>query len=364
MNDLTAIRYCHNCVPLRRYSVPNNTVLFTLSSHLRDRKICEEIKNQHRMRKPCAGSYNTSPKSTATSPNGVYKNLEAQLEKVLRQSKQDLPKEISIQTRYRYYESMKKFLSFCAEKFRLQKIQKISNKHLEAYIKYRQENNITPKVIKQDLSGIRFFHRFSGSKIHLAPNKRFNLEATPPNNTDRAWTVNEYNKMLQIAHDLRRKDVIVAMHLAYHLGLRIHKCTRLTHEQIERAVEIGSIAVKGKGGKVRSVPLSSRTKKLLLWVSRELFYNEKAVLVAAEQKTHLAIKKIQSFIYRHRSKVVEKDKETKITLHGLRHLYAQEKYYEYLKTLSPHKARLAVAELLGHNRDEITLVYLPLEAKK
>lgn len=292
----------------------------------------------------------------------MYKNLEAQMEKVFREAVRDTRGTVSVKTHYRYRDSVKKFLGFCAERFRLQKVKKIGDKHVRAYIEWRRENGIREKTIKEDLSAIRFFHRYTGARRELAPNEVFGIGRTPQGGVDRAWTQGEYEKMLRLAEKLGRRDVVLTMRLARHAGLRIHECTRLSRSGAEEALRTGLLRVKGKGGKVREVPLRPEAAGVLREACKGLGQHEK-LFVPPGEKTHKVIKRIEGFIYRHRDKVTEKsDRGVEITFHGLRHLYAREEYHNRAKKArgrwEERMARLEVSELLGHGRAEVTQIYL------
>lgn len=283
------------------------------------------------------------------------------MEKVFREAVRATRGQMGVRTYFRYRSSMKKFLGFCAERFRLQKIQKIGDKHLRAYIDWRRENGVTEKTIKQDLSAVRFLHRFTGAKNELAPNKVFDLERTSPGGVNRAWTPGEYTGMLGLAQNLNRREVALTMQLARWLGLRIHECTRLSRSDAEKALQSGMLRVKGKGGKVRDVPLRPEAVKALRQACEGLGRNEK-LFVSPGEKTHRVIGRIEDFIYRHRDKVTREERDVEITFHGLRHLYAREEYHSRMREARGHlerrRALLEVAELLGHGRGEITRIYL------
>ena len=53
-----------------------------------------------------------------------------------------------------------------------------------------------------------------------------------------------------------RQDVVLAIKLARLAGLRIHECARLTVGHLEDALKEGEVTIKGKGGRVRRVPVS------------------------------------------------------------------------------------------------------------
>ena len=100
---------------------------------------------------------------------GLYKNLLAQVESIYKHSN-----ELSFKTRARYYEATKRFCKFLANNFRLQNFKNVEDRHFKAYVEHLKENN-SAATIQSDLSGIRYFHRKSGSKNRLSPNSKLNL---------------------------------------------------------------------------------------------------------------------------------------------------------------------------------------------
>lgn len=273
-------------------------------------------------------------------------------------------KRVSVQTLHRYRDSVSKFLSFCAERFRLQKMAKVTDKHLRAYVEWRRENGIAEKTIKEDLAAVRFFHRYTGSERRLAPNEAFGLRPTPQGGVDRAWTEGEFEKMTALAERLGRDDVAAAMGLARHAGLRIHECVRLNRADAEEALRTGVLTVLGKGGRIREIPLRPRAKEILR-AACDRASERRKLFVSEGEKAHVVIKRIQAFIERHRETVTEKEREVNLTFHGLRHLYAREEYQERVRPVRGRRARrdaaLRVAELLGHGRAEVTRIYIGKE---
>lgn len=299
---------------------------------------------------------------------GVYKNLEIQFDKTFRKAVKSSKGKVSIKTHHRYRESMKEIIQFCAREFRLQKLSKITDKHILAYVNHRRSQNKAEKTIKNDLAALRFYLRYmEDRKRELNDNRGFGMKSTPDGRKDRAWREIEYEKMLKLAKDLKRKDVEIAIRLARHAGLRVHEITRLDGIKAEQAIETGCLQVKGKGGKERQIPLIQDAKEALI-EARNLLQDKKLkLLVPEDEKTHLVIKRIQGFIRRHREKVFEKDHRTvNITIHGLRHLYARGEYYsrEKIKAYKgkrykfDRKALKEVSVLLGHGRKEVTRIYL------
>ena len=134
----------------------------------------------------------------------------------------------------------------------------------------------------------------------------------------------EFNRMLGWALSKDRWDYILALYLGRCAGLRIHECFRIDTATAERALREYDIIIKGKGGKVRMVPIDDRIDTAL---SEQLERTPRGhkLLVPDGMPTHQAINQLQRFIYSHREEIQE-DASRPLTFHGLRHTYAAEKY--------------------------------------
>lgn len=287
---------------------------------------------------------------------GIYLALVNQLDKLARHNRQG-----SFRTKERYYEAVKRFCAFLADEFRLQKLENISGKHLASYVLYLQENDLAASTIKTDLSAIRFFHdKMSRPKYRLPTNNELavELERRCFGGTDRTWSNIEFNKMLGKALAIDRFDFILALYLARYAGLRIHECFRIDTATAERALRENAITVKGKGGKVRTVPINEQ----IAIAMREQLKRAKRghkLLVPDDMPTDRAINHLQFFIMRHRGEIRDVDSDRPITFHGLRHTYAAEKYMELIQNgISALDAHFEVSRLLGHERPDVTNIYL------
>ena len=73
----------------------------------------------------------------------------------------------------------------------------------------------------------------------------------------------------------------------------------------------------------------------------------------------LAINRLQIFIWKHRDEVRDPNNPVKPTFHGLRHSYAAEQYRRMREAgVSRLDAYLRVSKLLGHNRGNVTKLYI------
>ena len=102
--------------------------------------------------------------------SGVYKNLLAQVDAIYKHSN-----ELSFKTRARYFEATKRFCKFLADNFRLQNFKNVEDRHFKAYVEHLKENNAAA-TIQSDLSGIRYFHRKSGSENRLSKNDKLQVQ--------------------------------------------------------------------------------------------------------------------------------------------------------------------------------------------
>ncbi len=146
--------------------------------------------------------------------------------------------------------------------------------------------------------------------------------------------------------------------LTWYAGLRIHECFRIDTATAEQALRENAITVKGKGGKIRTVPInesiSIELKKLLAVTPRghKLF-------VLDGVPTDAAIARLQQYIYQMRPQIQDEDSTRPMTHHDLRHSFAARTYQELIDSgMSSLSASLRVSQMLGHERPDVTKGYL------
>ena len=287
---------------------------------------------------------------------GVYRSLVAQLDKLARHNRQG-----SFRTKDRYYEAVKRFCAYLADEFHLQKLENLNGKHLVSYVEYLQEQHKSASTVKTDLSAIRFFHdKLSNPKYSLPSNSDLDIELQHRifGQEDRTWSVAEFNRMLGFALEENRYDYILALYLARYAGLRIHECFRIDTATAEQALRENAITIKGKGGKIRTVPINAQ---IAIALREQLSRTPRGhkLLVPDDMPTDRAMNRLQLFILNHRTDIQDPTDSRPLTFHGLRHTYAAEKYQQFLETgMSALDAHFAVSRLLGHERADVTNIYL------
>ena len=246
-----------------------------------------------------------------------FENLLVQLEKLRRHNRQG-----SFRTRARYYEAMRRFCRFAAEQYRLERLANLAPKHIYAYADYLKASGKAASTIKTELAAIRFFHDLiPNPRYELPGNRELFLQRRTFGEVDRTWSNAEFNKMLGKALAEDRYDYILALYLARYAGIRIHECFRIDTATAEQALRENSITIKGKGGKVWTVPIN---EQIAIALRKQLERTERGhkLLVPDNMPTDRVINHLQFFIMRHRDAMRDVDSDRPMTFHGLRHSYA------------------------------------------
>ena len=292
-------------------------------------------------------------KSTCKS---TYPALLDQVNKLARHNRQG-----SYRTRERYYEAMQRFCQFLAAVYHLQKLANISGKHLAEYVMFMQDSGHVASTVKTDLSAIRFFHNKIDRPKHKLPTNAelgVELERRRFGQEDRTWSNIEFNKMLGKALAEDRYDYILALYLGRYAGLRIHECFRIGTAITERALRENAITIKGKGGKIRTVPINEQITIALRTQLQRTPRGHK-LLVPDDMHADRAAYRLQLFIMARRKEIQDSGSDRPMTFHGLRHTYAAEKYQELVNGgMSKLDAHFEVSRLLGHERADVTNIYL------
>ena len=300
---------------------------------------------------------------------GLAKNLREQLESIFKHCN-----EKSYKTRVRYLDASIRFSYFLADRYRLQKFKNVEDRHFRAYAEHLKKIGASPATIQAELAGIRFFYRLSGGKNKLSENRSLNLPKRAVGTENRAWLPEEKEKAVAIATRMGRTDVVIAIDLAYELGLRVEEICVTRVEYLISARNTGIFVVpKGKGGQRRAIKLNPMQRAMIskyVEYAKAMGLQPGDYLISGSEKhgVKMEIKSLQNwmshnrekFMVKDRDKIVEADKKKRhatISWHGLRHSYAQKTYAEALK-VKPKQAEKIVSENLGHHRCKVTRIYL------
>ena len=286
----------------------------------------------------------------------LYLGLKDQLDKLRRHARQG-----SYKTRERYYMAMLVFCRFLAVVYRMEKLANISGKHLASYVEYRQDLGLAPATVLSDLCAIRYWHdQMPNARYRLPDNDALavDLEKRRFGGVDRTWSEEEYHAFVELARAQEKPDHAAALILAHELGLRIHETYRIDTAIARAALAAEKLTIKGKGGKIRQVPLTREAREVLEEQLAAVKPGEK-LFVPAEQPSHLAVLGLQKFIWDHRNEIRDPANPVALTYHGLRHTYAANTYRRMRSQgRTEFEAHIGVSRLLGHERADVTEVYI------
>ncbi len=303
-------------------------------------------------------------------PDGCYQNLLKQVNAIAKNCHEG-----SIKTKYRYKEATERFCKFLSDEYKLQKFENVKSKHITAYVEHLQKSGRSASTIKTDLSGIRFFHRHSGSKNILCDNSKLNLERRQFKQYDRSWQVQEIEDAKSYAKEIGRIDVYHAINLSSNFGLRLEECVRVTPSHLRVALIDGELYTKGKNGQERYIKIRNEEqvkaiKEALKFAeSRGLKPNDKLLCDNIKGGVQKEKRSIQSFLNNHQQHFRNPDrtdifdtckKKVKVlSFHGLRYYALNDLYNKiYSETKDKDYSKRIVSETAGHHRPEITDIYL------
>ena len=178
----------------------------------------------------------------------------------------------------------------------------------------------------------------------------------------------EENKAFTLSH---RQIAALPPHLQLsarlqqEFGLRREEAAKFIPRKAIDEDKINILSTWAKGGRARSIPITTRAQSALLEDLKSVNQNASMIPPTYNYREYLA----------HRTHFFDKAQIS--NSHGLRHQYAQNRYMALTggllpprmggkrpSELSPReqaidlKARLLISQELGHNREEITRVYL------
>ncbi len=304
----------------------------------------------------------------------------AQMEKIYRHARAN-----SFGTRARYKSSCRNFIGFLNEEFKMKNLRNLQDKHVVAYIQYRQTEGIAPKTLKNDLLAIRYMHDMIPNVKHeISDNKGLKdtfsivLDKTPAVKGNRAWTEREYNDMQQFVRDMAGSDARGAetaadvrdvMQLAKTMGLRVTEAVAMSRSQVEQALRTGVYQVESeaKNGKWRQVPLSAQGKRVMENRVQDVQRGGRLFIRPGEQ-THAAVNRVEKFMQNNRQHFetaegreirMYEGNSNALTYHGLRYNYVQDRVgQEMEKGYSKLQAAAIITKEVGHERIEVLNVYL------
>ena len=234
-------------------------------------------------------------------------------------------------------------------------------KHVEALVKHWMAAELSPGTLKNRMTVLRWWaHKVRrenviarGNAFYGIPDRRFVADESRATNLDPA-----------ALDRVKDEHVRMSLELQQAFGLRREEAIKFHPAYADRGDHIVLKASWTKGGKAREAPVRDGSQRAILDRAKALARG--GSLIPANRN------------YRQQLKIYERHTASAgmSKLHGLRHAYAQHRYSELTGMPAPaaggpaasaltpeqrttdREARLTISQELGHEREQITSVYL------
>lgn len=242
--------------------------------------------------------------------------------------------------------------------YKVPKAQSIKPKHVHTLLEHWQAQGLSTGTIKNRLGWIRWWtHKVNKASILPRTNRELDIENKQVNPKSRAKDIADLPR-------LSNPRMQLALELMQSFGLRFEEALKLKPKIADQQTTLNLQASWTKGCRARVVPIRTKAQRHVL--------NQLVKVVGSGS----LIPAHKSYIQFRKAMEHELAKAGIKNVHGLRHQYAQQRYHELTGFACPmadnnkhqelskteqrldRQARLIISSELGHNRLEITKVYL------
>lgn len=245
--------------------------------------------------------------------------------------------------------------------YRHMSAQSLKPKHIEALVKSWQGEGLSAGAMKNRLATIRWWaQKVNRQNVVARSNDHYGI----PN---RQFVTNRSKARTVGSQDLDRVSdarVRMSLELQQAFGLRREEAIKFMPDYADQGDHILLKESWTKGGKARAIPVRTEEQRAALDRAHRLAGKGSLIPSAKNYRQQLRIYE------------AETSRAGLSKMHGLRHAYAQNRYEQLtgwrspaaggfqVKALTPeqklidHRARLMISQELGHEREQITSVYL------
>lgn len=254
-----------------------------------------------------------------------------------------------------YSSELKRYIQYLSINH-ITQIEDVTFEIISEYL-YSLTDNYSQTSLNHIKTSIRTFHRFIDDRFNIS-NPAANIEVHKSHKSLPVYlTVDEIDELLSIFNDQEPKDIFhhAILETIYAMGLRVSECVNLRLNEVN--LDTKMIRVKGKGNKVRMIPIPDGSiavlKKYLnirnIWLKASS--SNKAYFFINHLSNHLNTVYVERLITK---TVAQTSIKKHVTPHKLRHSYATH-------LLEGGADLRTVQELLGHEDISTTEIYTHVE---
>ncbi len=236
----------------------------------------------------------------------------------------------------------------------------IGNRHVNKAVDRWKQQGLSDATIMNRLSAIRWIgHKIGKPNLGLNNNRAFGLNGKTQTTVNRAQRLT-----VSVTGKVTDPYIRVGFKVQAAFGLRRSEAMKIQPRWADRGTKLVLKGSWTKGGRPREIPIRTAYQRGVLEEAKRIAGNGSLIPAHKSYREHL-----HSWEHATRKAGLSKT-------HGLRHAYAQSRYYELTGWKSPMQggpsrdtlignqheldiqARQQIAEELGHARITITYVYL------
>jgi site-specific recombinase XerD len=244
--------------------------------------------------------------------------------------------------------------------YRNLRAESLKPKHVEALVSHWRDNGLGDATLKNRLAHVRWWAEKVG-KSSVVPRDNSALGIADRAYTAQVSRAQELDPRVSAIPDERIQASLV---LQREFGLRREESMKIQPASADRGDRLILQGSWTKGGREREIPIRTESQRLALDQAHKLAGSRSLI---PEEKSYA--RHLKHYEY-------QLGKAGLSRMHGLRHAYAQARYQELTGRIAPaaggtasseltpeqrvqdREARLAISRELGHEREQITAIYL------
>jgi len=246
--------------------------------------------------------------------------------------------------------------------YKLDSLRSMKQRHIIALVRHWQQQNDSAGSIKNRMSHLRWLvTKFNKANV-LPSNDQLGIaKRVYISNRDKSRTLSEAD--LNVIRDPLMRQSLKAQKL---FGLRLEESLKIQPYLADAGDSLYIKKSWAKGGRERSIPILTEAQRTWLAEAKQLVQHKSHSLIPANTTYKTYRKRFEQAC--HRAGITHR--------HGLRHLYAQERYTALTGWMPPVKggparnqlskeqiakvrvARLQISGELGHTRIDIMSIYI------